>query len=66
MLISMTNENLQLLLSERHFQIRPLEVRLFHSSGEVGQCPWSEGSSKMWIEFSIIAPFTEKTQARQR
>ncbi len=66
MSISMTNENLQLLLSERHFQIRPLEVRLFHSSREVGQCPWSEGNSKMWIELNIIVSFTEKNKARQR
>ena len=66
MLISMTNEKLQSLEGERIILIRPLEVRLFHSSREVGQCPWSEGNSKMWIESNIIASFTEKIQARQR
>jgi hypothetical protein len=66
MLISMTKEKLQSLEGERTILIRPLEVRLFHSSREVGQCPWSEGNSKMWIEFNILAPFSEKNKARQR
>ena len=63
MSVSMTNEKLQSLEGERTILIRPLEVRLLHSSREVGQFPWSEGSSKAWIDFfSIIAPFTEKAK----
>lgn len=65
MSISMTKENLQS-RRERNFRSHLLEVRLTHSSVEVGQCPWSEGVSKTWIDFSIVAPFTEKAKAKQR
>lgn len=64
-LIRMTKENLQSLF-ESNFRIHLMEVRPTHSSVEVGQCPWSEGVGKAWIDFSIIAPFTVKTKARQR
>ena len=64
MSVRMTKENLQS-LNERNFRIHFLEVRLSHSSVEVGQCPWNEGDSKIWIGSSIIAPFTVKPKARQ-
>ena len=66
MLISMTKEKLQSLEGERTILIRPLEVRLFHSSREVGQCPWSEGIGKIWNDNNVLASFTEKNKARQR
>jgi len=61
----MSKENLRS-PDERSFHIHYMEVRPIHSSREVGQCPWSEGNSKMWIEFNILAPFSEKNKARQR
>ncbi len=65
MLIKMTKENLQS-KNERNAHSRPLEVRLSHSSDEVSENSWSEGDSKKWIGFNFLAPFSEKTEARQR
>jgi hypothetical protein len=65
MSIRMTKENLQSLV-ERDFHIRPMEVRLPHSSDEANESPWSEGGSKLCLGFSFLAPFSEKIKARQR
>ncbi len=65
MSIRMTKENLQS-LDERDFYIHPLEVRLPHSSDEANENSWSEGCSKLCLGFNLLAPFSEKTKARQR
>ena len=65
MLIMMTKESLQS-ETERNFRTHPLEVRLSHSSDEVSENSWSKGDGKKWIGFSFLAPFSEKTKARQR
>jgi hypothetical protein len=64
MLIMMTKENLQSKI-ERNPRTHPVEVRPSHSSDEVNESSWSQGDGKKWISFSFLAPFSEKTKARQ-
>jgi len=62
---SMSKENLQS-TNERNFRFHFLEVRLPHSSVEVGQHLQNEGGSKIWFGSTVPAPFTVKTKAGQR